>query len=171
MFSNVKTKVNSNFAVKVTERSNHSFLLSIRGTRFSDICTIRELQELNCLCKRMKNVRSSQPWISMNLVLNSAKHKFLFHVSIVKRKFFCLGKILPAQTSNLAICLDIYVGICRMPTQIASVTTESVCRLLYWNQSSNYYILVLLRRTEITTAFYFSAEKKSVCIRKIGKCN
>ena len=28
-FSNVKTKTNSSFAVKVTERSNHSFLLSI----------------------------------------------------------------------------------------------------------------------------------------------
>ena len=28
-FSNVKTKTNSNFAAKVTERSNHSFLLSI----------------------------------------------------------------------------------------------------------------------------------------------
>ena len=32
----------------------------------------------------MKNVRSSQPCISMNFVLNSVKHKFLFHVSIVK---------------------------------------------------------------------------------------
>ena len=29
VFSNVKTKINSNFAVKVTERSNHSFLLSV----------------------------------------------------------------------------------------------------------------------------------------------
>ena len=28
-FSNVKTKTNSSFAVKVTERSNHLFLLSI----------------------------------------------------------------------------------------------------------------------------------------------
>ena len=31
----------------------------------------------------MKYVRSSQPCISMNFVLNSTKHKF-FHVSIVK---------------------------------------------------------------------------------------
>ena len=33
---------------------------------FSDICTIMELKELNWLCKHMKNVRSSQPFISMN---------------------------------------------------------------------------------------------------------
>ena len=49
----------------------------------------------------------------------------------LKRKFFSFGKILPTQTSNLAICLDIYVGICRMLTGIARVTTGSVCRLLY----------------------------------------
>ena len=42
-----------------------------------------ELKELNWLRKHLKNVRSSQPYISMNLVLNSAKHNF-FHVSIVK---------------------------------------------------------------------------------------
>ena len=33
-FSNVKTKINSNFAVKLVERSNHSFLLSIWWTTF-----------------------------------------------------------------------------------------------------------------------------------------
>ena len=35
-------------------------------SRFSDICTIMELEELNSLCKHMKNVRSSQPCIQMN---------------------------------------------------------------------------------------------------------
>ena len=40
MFSNVKTKTSSNFAVKVTERSNHS----LDESRFSDICTIIELK-------------------------------------------------------------------------------------------------------------------------------
>ena len=80
-----QTKKPSSFAVKVPERSNHLFLLSIWWTRYSDICTIIELKELNWLCKHMKNVRSSQPCISMNFVLNSAKHKFLSHVSIVKQ--------------------------------------------------------------------------------------
>ena len=58
--------------LKVTERSNHSF----DESRFSDSCTITELKELNLLCKHMKNVRSSQPCISMNFVLNSAKLEF-----------------------------------------------------------------------------------------------
>ena len=50
-------------------------------SRFSDICTIIELNELNWLCKHIKNVRST------NLVFQwifSVKHKF-FHVSIVKK--------------------------------------------------------------------------------------
>ena len=38
-----------------------------------------------------------------------------------KEAFFCLGKILLTQTNNLALCLGIYVVICRMPTQIARV--------------------------------------------------
>ena len=79
-FSNVKAKTNSSFVGKVTERSNYSFLL-FGESRFSDICTILELKEPNWLCKHMKNVRSSQTCISMNLVLTSVKHKF-FHVSI-----------------------------------------------------------------------------------------
>ena len=32
----------------------------------SEICTIMELKELNLLCSHMKNVRSSQPCISIN---------------------------------------------------------------------------------------------------------
>ena len=72
-FSNVKTKTNSNFAAKATERSNHSFLLAIWWTSFSDICTIMELKELNWLCKHMKNVRSSQPCFSMNICTEFSK--------------------------------------------------------------------------------------------------
>ena len=69
MFSNIKTKTKSNFAVKVTERNKHSFDVSgilFDESGFSDICTIMKLKELNCLCKYMKNVRSNQPCISMN---------------------------------------------------------------------------------------------------------
>ena len=40
---------------------------------------------INWLCKHMKNVRSIQPCISMNFVLNSIKHNF-FLLSIVKTK-------------------------------------------------------------------------------------
>ena len=40
------TKTSSSFAVKVTEQSNHSFLL-FDESGFSDICTITELKELN----------------------------------------------------------------------------------------------------------------------------
>ena len=38
-----QTKTKSSSAVKVIERSNHSFLLSINESPFSDICTIMEL--------------------------------------------------------------------------------------------------------------------------------
>ena len=55
-------------------------------TRFSDICTIIELKELNWLCKHTKNVKSSQPCIQWIFVLNQVKHKF-FHVSIVNRLY------------------------------------------------------------------------------------
>ena len=82
-FSNVKTKFNSSFAVKVTERRNHSFLLSIWWISFFRLSTIIELNELNWLRKHMKNFRSSQPIISMNFLMNLVRHKF-FHASIIK---------------------------------------------------------------------------------------
>ena len=66
-------------------------------------------------------------------------------------------------------CLDIHIGICLMPMGIARVTTGSVCRLLDWNQSSNYNILVLLRKTAITTTFYFQ-QKSRMFKNKIGAC-
>ena len=48
------------------------------------------------------------------------KNKFFFKKK-KKEAFFCLGKILSTQTNNLALCLGIYVAICRMPTQTARV--------------------------------------------------
>ena len=41
-----------------------------------------------------------------------------------ERKFFCLSKILVTQTSNSAICLGIYSGICCMSMQIARVVIK-----------------------------------------------
>ena len=77
---------------KLLKEATIHFYCVFDESRYSDanynsdaihICTIMELKELNSLSKQMKNVRSSQPRISMNFVLNSAKSKF-FHVSIVK---------------------------------------------------------------------------------------
>ena len=48
---------------------------------------------------------------------------------------FCLGRNLPTQTSNLAICL----GICRMLTWITMVETEII--LHNWNIIVNCYYL------------------------------
>ena len=59
-------KTNPNFAVKLAERSNHSFLPSILWVTFFNFQTSElfyvtiECVKLNWLCKRMKKVRSSQ---------------------------------------------------------------------------------------------------------------
>ena len=71
-FSSVKTKTNPNFAVKLAESSNHSFLLSIWWSIFlkhlnSLIRVIMEFIELNWLCKHTKKVRRRQAVV---LVLN-----------------------------------------------------------------------------------------------------
>ena len=90
MFSNVKTKTNSSFAVKATERSNHSFLLS--SWWITGISTIMELKELNCvnIWKTSEAANLVFQWI---FVLNSVKHKF-FHVSIVKQSTNCpIGRL------------------------------------------------------------------------------
>ena len=64
---------------------NFGFFCLLDEPRFSDICTIMELKELNWLCKHMKNVRSSQPCMSMNF---SREAQFL-HVSIVNVSGIC----------------------------------------------------------------------------------
>ena len=90
-FLDIQTIIETGFTLKrvrdmtrTYSTSNHSLLLFIWWTRFSDICTILELKELNWLCKHMENVRTDQPCIWMIFVLNSVKHKF-FHVSIVTK--------------------------------------------------------------------------------------
>ena len=66
MFSCVKAKTNSNFAVKLAERSNRLYV-------------IMECIELNWLCKHMKKIRSSQTSISIN---PCTKHSFSLWVSL-----------------------------------------------------------------------------------------
>ena len=57
--------------------------------------------------------------ISLNLVI-------VLEVFFKKEwEFFCLCKMFPTQTINLAICLGIYVGIRLMPKQIARVETSN----------------------------------------------
>ena len=45
-----------------------------------------ELKELNWLCKHMKNVRSSQTYISMNFCSELSKEQ-VFHVSLKKKNY------------------------------------------------------------------------------------
>ena len=70
--------------------------------------------------------------VEMNLETDFTTADFEI-LKVVKKWTSVSAKFLPTQTSYLAICLDIYVDICRMPTGIDRVTTGSVCRLLYWN--------------------------------------
>ena len=59
-------KTHSTFVVKVTKEATIHFYCLFYQSRFSDICTIKELKELNWLCKYMENVRSSQLCFSIN---------------------------------------------------------------------------------------------------------
>ena len=49
------------------------FYCLFHESRFSGICTIIELKWLNWLCKYMKNVRSSQPGVSVNFCTEFSK--------------------------------------------------------------------------------------------------
>ena len=93
----LRQKPTQDFAVKVTERSNHSFLLSICESRFSDICTTMKLKELNWLCKHEKNVRSSQPCTSMNFNTKFSKAE-VFHVSTVKEPYSTQENVTASKT-------------------------------------------------------------------------
>ena len=77
--SSVKSKANSNFAIKLAERSNHSFLLSVWSITFFKHL-IMECIELNWLCKHTKKVRSSQPPFP---VLNWVKHSLSLWASLM----------------------------------------------------------------------------------------
>ena len=107
MFSNVKKKNNNaSFAVTVTEKSNYSFFhfyCLIDESRFSDICTIMELKQLNWLCKHVKKSEAANLVFQWIFVLNSVKRKFL-HVSIVNAAFLA-ARILEIFTRVVFIFL------------------------------------------------------------------
>ena len=100
-FSNVKTRTNLNFAVKLTERSKHSFLLSIWWiTFFKHLYVIMKCIEVTWSCKHMEKVRSSQAAI---LILNWVKHSFSLWVSLIRwnQICFCHGHIISIYTTHL----------------------------------------------------------------------
>ena len=70
-FLNIKTKTSSSFAVKVTERTDHLFLLSIWESLCSDICTIKELKELNYCVNIWKTSEAANSIFHWFFVLNS----------------------------------------------------------------------------------------------------
>ena len=72
-FPSVKTKTNSNFAVKLAERINHSFLLLFNGSNFSNICTLNTwwwnvLYLIDCVNIRKRSEAAKQPFLLMNWV-------------------------------------------------------------------------------------------------------
>ena len=60
---------------KLLKEATIHFYCLFDESRFSEICTIEELKELNGLCKCMKNVRTSQP--SMNVCTEFSKAQVL----------------------------------------------------------------------------------------------
>ena len=95
-FWNIKTKTNSNFTVKVTERSNHTILLFTWWIMFFRHLYDNGIKELNWLCKHMKNVRSSYPCISMSFCTEFTKAQ----VSLI---FFAMFLILGEMIFRLTI--------------------------------------------------------------------
>ena len=59
--------------------------------------------------------------VALKIVKKMKNSKFLF---LKKENYFYLDKTLPVQTSNLAICLTIYISICLMLTQTARVAVK-----------------------------------------------
>ena len=92
MFSNVKTKTNSSFAVEVTERSNHSFLMSTWWIMFFRHLYDNRIKDFNWLCKHMKNVRSRQPCISMIFCAESGTSMWVSLSRLERHIFMMSGK-------------------------------------------------------------------------------
>ena len=93
-------KNNSSFAVKVTERSNQSFLLSTDESRFSDICTIIELKELKVSeyslkqnKKMLKNKTVLLYTYFYNISLNVVRPAFVNIYNLPFLRFPNIGKI------------------------------------------------------------------------------
>ena len=106
------------------------FTVYLMKSRFSDICTIKELKEFNWLCKQMKNVRSRQPCISMIFWIG---RKF-FHLSIVKSKLAVIHQVF----------LQIYLPVLPIETQqVSRKTTSHYLNIQVIYQNVRYLLEVL----------------------------
>ena len=90
---------------KLLKEATIHFYYLFDESRFSDICTIMELKELNWLRKKSEAANLVFQWI---FVLNSVKHKF-FHVSIVKAFFILFLEILSGRIMNCFILFSSHV--------------------------------------------------------------
>ena len=171
MYSNVKTKTNSSFGVKFTERSNHSFLPPIWWTRFSDICTIIELKEFNWLCKHVKNVRSSQPCILMNFCTEFSKaqvlpcERWILAWLILEKIFlenFFLGKFcalqFPLLIHNQLNSLSLEDKMDDIEDTILLLwlfrKTRKSCRLIEKNKQRKFWVRPIFRERKLKWEFH-----------------
>ena len=98
-------------------------------SRFSDICTIMELKELNWLCKHMKNVRSRQPCILMNFCkARVLRVRGCLHVKFQPRK-----KLVPGWNHP---CLLLFTRFCRHETSSRDESLKGVY-MYFWRMNSN----------------------------------
>ena len=92
-FSCIKTKTNSNFAVKPVQNEQTLIFCLFDESRFSKICTVYDMTveyiEFDWLCTYMKKVKSSQASIS----LNSCPKTQFFFVSIINNAIIEVRKI------------------------------------------------------------------------------
>ena len=89
---------------KLLKEATIHFYCLFDESRFSDICTITELKELNWLCKHMKNVSSSQPCISMNFFTEFSKVQVFpceYHNRLLTSIFVLFNEIVFNRSNGL----------------------------------------------------------------------
>ena len=135
-FSNVKVKTSPSFAVKLAERSNHSFLLSIWWITFFkhlySLIRVMEYIELNWLCKYLKKMRSSQTVI---LVLNWVKQSSSLWVSLKWKTFkrICLVQTSEAVVLGCSVKKGVYRNFAKFPG-------KHLCKGLFLNKIAGRFL-------------------------------
>ena len=73
-----------------------------------------------------------------------------------KENFFCLGKSLLMQTSNLPICLGIYISICCTDVNCKGYVLQKHISLVsfYWNWSNNWSKVEVISYLQKVKSFY-----------------
>ena len=133
MFSNFKTKTNSSFAVKVTKEATSCFESLFDESRFSDTCTIMELEKnlIDCvnIWKTSEVANLAFQWTF------SVKQKF-FHVGIVKEISSSHVAEFPFQKSS--ICLGWYFVCIREWDWDRSSRPEVFCKKVVLRNLTNF---------------------------------